>query len=164
MPFQWVANRVRHVLFGDDDEVQDAGGEFTGEASRALDQSRKEAFRLHHGYVEPRHILLALLRHESSVTPMLVAMGANPGHLAKQLEGGLHKHNAHLVNYPDVKKPFTSRAAKALDQAWIEARQRGAPTVDCRHLLLAVLHDRRTSAVAALNESGITYEAASRLA
>jgi ATP-dependent Clp protease ATP-binding subunit ClpA len=135
------------------------GYNFTERVRKVLAFAREEAARLHHEYVAPQHILLALLREGEGVASVMIEnCGADPNALIDAIETRVERGNSSRRVGPDL--PFTSRAKKILELAMLEARSHDHRYVGTEHLLMGVLREEQNMAAHVLTDAGVTVETA----
>jgi ATP-dependent Clp protease ATP-binding subunit ClpA len=139
------------------------GYNFTERVRKVLALAREEASELNYEYVGTEHILLGVIREGGGTASAVITnFGVN--------EKQLRSHVMELAEQaPDtrglrwgrrVDLPYTSRAKKTLELAMSEARGLNHNYVGTEHLLLGLLHEGKGLAAQALNDVGITLEAA----
>lgn len=110
---------------------------YTEMVKRALSLAQQEARRLHHDYVEPEHLLLAILREgEVGATRILEALHIDIDELRETVESLLPKGDA-AITIGGL--PLSHRTKRVLDQAVEEARRLGHSYVGTEHILLSML-------------------------
>ena len=118
-----------------------------------LNYGKEEAERLSSAYVEPAHLLLALLREEgSNAMGLLEGFGVDIMLLKASTEAGLQ---GQAVAHDPLLSAASSRIIKL---TLLEARAMHAEEADTEHLLLAMLRDRRDSVCQLLNQYGVDYQ------
>jgi ATP-dependent Clp protease ATP-binding subunit ClpC len=131
------------------------GYNFTDRSRRALQVAGDEAAALHHDYIGPEHILLALLRDpDSAAVAVLTALDC-------ELESVRTK--IHDIVKPGTTaapagalRPFTSRVKKVLEFTMIAARDSGSTSVDTQHLLVGLLREEKGIAAQVLVNAGVS--------
>jgi ATP-dependent Clp protease ATP-binding subunit ClpC len=130
------------------------GYNFTDRSRRALQCAGDEAAALHHDYISPEHILLALLRDpDSAAVAVLTAVGCGFDGIPTKV-GEIVKPGASTA--PSGVRPFTSRVMKVLEFAAIAARDSGTTSVGTQHLLVGLLREEKSIAAQVLINSGVT--------
>ena len=116
---------------------------------------KQEAVRLHNAFVEPVHLLLALLREEDCTA---VAILHQAGVDFQSLKLRLEK----LVRATDAERdPLLSDASSRIIKLMLlEARAMQAEWADTEHLLLALLRATDDTVCNVLNEAGVDYQTA----
>jgi ATP-dependent Clp protease ATP-binding subunit ClpA len=100
--------------------------------------AQEESRALGHRYVGTEHLLLGVLRTPDPVTAALLS-GLDPDDVRAMIVGTVGRGDGP----PEPDLPFTPRARKVLMMAQEEAKRRGHETPDARHLLLAVILERK---------------------
>ena len=118
-----------------------------------LNFGKEEAVRLHSRFVEPAHLLLALMREvDCTATAILRQMGADLVLLRAHLENAIHGSS-------DNRDPMLSEtASRVVKLMLLEARSMKVEVADTEHLLLALLRDANEVACQELNTIGIDYQ------
>jgi len=130
------------------------GYNFTDRSRRALQVAGDEAAALHHDYVGPEHILLALLRDgESAAVTLLKALGCDISGIRTTVEE-IVKPGASTA--PPGVRPFTSRVKKVLEFTMIAARDDGSTSVGTQHLLVGLVREEKSIAAQVLVNSSVT--------
>lgn len=118
-----------------------------------LNFGKEEAVRLHARYVEPAHLMLALLReNDCTATAILRQMGIDLVMLRARLESVIRGMSD---NHDPLLSENASRVVKLMV---LEARSMKAEVADTEHLLLALLRDSTDATCQALNTLGIDYQ------
>jgi len=131
--------------------------EFSENARQAVDRAWEEAVALGHSYVGPEHLLLGLLKEESSVAvSILNGLGAD----RRSIEHELREEMEPRSDRSGGERPFTPRAKRALKHAMSEALAFGRQEVDSEHLLLGLLIEEANIAKNVLADSGVNLEKA----
>jgi ATP-dependent Clp protease ATP-binding subunit ClpC len=133
------------------------GYSFTDRSRRALQLAADEAAALHHDYISPEHILLALLRDpDSAAVAVLTALGCS-------IDG--IRTTVHEIVKPGTStapagvRPFTSRVKTALEFTMIAARDSGSTSVSTQHLLVGLLREEKGITAQVLVNAGVTVGA-----
>jgi hypothetical protein len=129
---------------------------FTDQAQRALQLAQDEATRSGHGYIGTEHVLLGLLRQETSVaaralTALKVELSPTRARLAEVL-GRPTPTGGHLAP--------TGRVKRVIELAFEESRRAGCAYVDTGHVLLGILREGHGVAAVVLREVGVTLAGA----
>ena len=118
-----------------------------------LNFGKEEASRLGSTYVEPAHLLLALLREDECLaTAILQQSGIDLLMLKARLESDLHGTS----DNPDPL--LSTRSTRIIKLMMLEARAMKAEAADTEHLLLALLRDTNDDTCKALNSGGLDYQ------
>ncbi|MCR4993901.1 MAG: ATP-dependent Clp protease ATP-binding subunit [Bacteroidales bacterium] len=118
-----------------------------------LSYGKEEALRLRSPFVEPSHLLLAMLREEDcTAMAILRQMGVDLISLKHTLE--------HIYYSPgENRDPLLSEnAARIIKLMLLEARSMKAEMADTEHLLLALLRDGKEETCKALNDAEVDYQ------
>lgn len=130
---------------------------FTDPARMLLGYARREAQRLGHDYIGTEHMLLGLLRGETSVAVrVLLDLGAVPGDLVKEAEEAVERGGKTMTM---GQLPFTPRAKGALESALREAQTFGDDYIGTEHVLLGLIQSEGVGA-RVLAKHGVELEAA----
>lgn len=121
---------------------------FTTQARVAVVRAQEESRELRHDHIGTSHLLLALLREESSpVARLLIRHGVRYEGLldrvVQEAGRGDRAHRGHI--------PFSANAKAALEQADYAAEELALGYVDEPHLLLGLLRVRESHARALLD-------------
>lgn len=74
-----VRERIQQAVGPQAGAAPDGHIPFTPRSKKVLEMSLREAIRLHHNYIGPEHLLLALVEEGSGVAPqVLISLGATP--------------------------------------------------------------------------------------
>jgi len=118
-----------------------------------LNYGKEEATRLHCQYVEPAHLLLALLREDDcTAMAILRQLGIDLLMLRARLEEEMRGQS-------DNNDPLLSQqSSRIIKLMLLEARSMKAEAADTEHLLLALLRDTNELTCQALNVGGVDYQ------
>ena len=129
---------------------------FTQKANTALNLAVETAQDMGHNYVGTEHILLGLLKEGSGVAAAaLQQCGVTEQALSDKISGvdGIAASTTLTPN------DFTPRTKRVLKSAMLISSRMGSGYVGTEHLLLAVISESDSYAVAFLNELGVSVEA-----
>ena len=129
---------------------------FTQKANTALNLAVETAQNMGHNYVGTEHILLGLLKEGSGVAAAaLQQCGVTEQALSDKISGvdGIAASTTLTPN------DFTPRTKRVLKSAMLISSRMGSGYVGTEHLLLAVISESDSYAVAFLNELGVSAEA-----
>ncbi len=138
--------------------------QFSPKVSEILAFSREEATRLASTSVGPEHLLLGILREQStSITELFQHLDINVQSVKESLEERVRNdeisapvHTSDLV--------LNDKASNILKLAVLEARIQHTQMVDVQHLLLAILHDQVDNGAKEILElNHLNYEKAVQL-
>ncbi len=118
-----------------------ATDKLTAKFQAALAEAQSLAVRLDHQYIEPEHILLALLNQEGgTVRPLLEKTGANASKLRSELMAALDRMPKVEGNAGEVH--VSNNTVRLLNVADKLAQQRGDQYISSELFLLAAFEDR----------------------
>ena len=118
-----------------------ATDKLTAKFQAALAEAQSLAVRLDHQYIEPEHILLALLNQEGgTVRPLLEKTGANANKLRSELMAALDRMPKVEGNAGEVH--VSNNTVRLLNVADKLAQQRGDQYISSELFLLAAFEDR----------------------
>lgn len=128
---------------------------FTEKANKALNLAIESAEEMRHNYVGTEHILYGLVKEGSGVAATaLNECGVTEDALREKLES-INGTMSLVELTPD---DFTPRTKRVLRAAVIISSKTGYTYVGTEHLLLAILSERDSYAVAFLEELGVSVE------
>src|SRR3954447_2983629 len=108
----------------------------TSKSQEAIIDARHRASTAGHPYVEPVHLLLALLAQvDGTAGPLLAAVGANPDTIRATVQASVDRRPRAAA--PSVAPPGESRpTVAAISAAADAAKQRGEDYTSAEHLLV----------------------------
>jgi len=127
---------------------------FTRRARQIVVLAQEESEALGHSRVGTEHLLLGLVRAEDeAVAPVLVEAGLTADAVRAKVK--------ELVGDDPVRRrsPFTRAAKRTLDSALREARDLGDNYIGAEHVLLGLLSNGRSGAVAIVSSLGADPDA-----
>ena len=128
---------------------------FTEKANKALNLAIESAEEMRHNYVGTEHILYGLVKEGSGVAATaLNECGVTEDALREKLES-INGTMSLVELTPD---DFTPRTKRVLRAAVIISSKTGYTYVGTEHLLLAILSESDSYAVAFLEELGVSVE------
>lgn len=128
---------------------------FTEKANKALNLAIESAEEMRHNYVGTEHILYGLVKEGSGVA----ATALNEcGVTEDALRGKLESINGTMSLVELTPDDFTPRTKRVLRAAVIISSKTGYTYVGTEHLLLAILSESDSYAVAFLEELGVSVE------
>ncbi len=132
---------------------------FTQKANKALNIAIETAENMHHDYVGTEHILYGLIKEGSGVAAVaLEQCGVTESALSEKIEAAEKSHmSLHLTP-----NDFTPRTKRVLKAAMLASSKMGNGYVGTEHLLIAVISEDDSYAVAFLKEMGVTPDAVAR--
>ena len=121
--------------------------------TQILNYGKEEAVRLGCAYVEPAHLLLAILRESNSnAMSLLNGFGVDTLMLKASAETGLR---GNATGHDPILSAASSRIIKLM---LLESRAMKAAQADTEHLLLAMLRDTNEQVCQLLNQFGLDYQ------
>ncbi|MDR2430911.1 MAG: ATP-dependent Clp protease ATP-binding subunit [Candidatus Margulisbacteria bacterium] len=131
---------------------------FSNTANRVLYLAAEEVRRLGHKALDTEHLLLGLIKSESSTTQVLNDLGLDLVKIFSDVEILVGQSNNKIpANRPIV---LTPRAKKALELAYQTAAQLGYKYVGPEHILLGLLREGEGIAAQVLHRNNITLDKA----
>ncbi|MGY5351873.1 ATP-dependent Clp protease ATP-binding subunit [Wenyingzhuangia sp. IMCC45533] len=131
---------------------------FSQEVKDVIGFSKEEAIRLGHDFIGTEHLVLGIIRNETSkANDMLIALDVNLEYLKHKVEA-LHPISS-LPSIQSDKKNLhlTKQAEKALKSTFLEARLYNSTTVDTALLLLCILRNDNDPVTKILDKLHISY-------
>lgn len=128
---------------------------FTQKANRALNTALESAQELGHTYVGTEHVLLGLLKEESSAAAAALRQcSVTSKALLERIENSIGK------GYPTELTPddFTPRVKRVLRSAVMAASRMGSGYVGTEHVLIALMSDSDSYASSFLRSMGVSAE------
>jgi ATP-dependent Clp protease ATP-binding subunit ClpA len=133
---------------------------FDESAREVMLATQAEAVRSRSGAIQPRHVLLALMRvRRGGGAHILHQLGVR----APALRTALKLHPAPAVLHPAGRMTPTAQTRRVLDEAVQWAREHGSEKVRSEHLLAGLFCDASDPACLALADVGVTAERAAPL-
>lgn len=130
---------------------------FNERARRAMALANHEAIKLHHDYLAPVHILLAILSLDHAVATMVLKhLGVDLDTLREDVKSSVKPGNKELHQ---VKMAQRADTRKCLHFAIDEARKLGHHYVGTEHILLGILREGHNIPADALTQHGVKIEA-----
>ncbi|MHB1355474.1 MAG: ATP-dependent Clp protease ATP-binding subunit [Anaerolineae bacterium] len=127
---------------------------FTKRAKQALAMSHEEARRLNHNYIGTEHLLLGLLREEEGIASrVLIDLGLSISQVRRAVERVVGRND-----HPMKSMELAEQSKQVMEIAFEEAKNLGHHYIGTEHLLLALVHDQGTMAVAVLQSLNINRE------
>lgn len=124
---------------------------FTAMANDALNSAAAEAATLGHTYIGSEHILCGLLSLCDCVAySVLYKNGVTLSRVRQKLVQTVGRGNATCLNNDDL----TPRGERIIENAGVEARMSGSEEVGTEHILMALIREYDSAAVAILRELG----------
>ena len=131
---------------------------FSADMSMALAFSKEEAERLQNSSVSPSHILLAMLRQNtSSAVEALHKLINDMQELKRRLEeNALETSSSQVTSIHDI--DFDIDASRVIRLGVLEARLMKSDAIDTIHVLMAILRANDNAASKILKNMGVTYD------
>ena len=129
---------------------------FTQKANKALNLALESAEKMGCSYVGTEHILLGLLREGSGVAAAALSECGVTEDALKQRISEDNNNNTETRLTPD---DFTPRTKRVLRSAMLVSSRLGNSYVGTEHLLLAIISENDSYAVAFLREMGVSENA-----
>ena len=133
--------------------------QFSPRVSEILSYSREEAMRLASQNVCPEHLLMGILRDNSSaISHLFASFNVDMPAVKRDLENKVSSKNGIApINPRDL--ILDDRANNIMKLAVLEAKLQRTETIDVQHLLLAILHDKVDNGAKTVLEShSMNYE------
>ena len=126
---------------------------FSPQITEIINYGKEEAVRLRGQYVEPAHLMLAMMREpDCTAMSILLQIGVDFPLLRARLEDAVNDDSAN-------RDPLLSADASRIIKLMIlEARSMKAEYAETEHLLLAFLRDERGVVCHELNEAHVDYQ------
>jgi ATP-dependent Clp protease ATP-binding subunit ClpA len=116
---------------------------YTENARRVLFFARYEAGVLGSHYVEPGHLLLALIREDKAICSRFIGPQHEIVSIREQIENAAH-HGESASTTVDI--PLNQASKWVLAQAEMERESLGMPTLGTQHILLGLLQEESPAA------------------
>ncbi len=131
---------------------------FSQEVKDVIGFSKEEAIRLGHDFIGTEHLVLGIIRNQTSkANDMLTALDVNLEYLKHKVEA-LHPISSLPSIHSDRKNlHLTKQAEKALKSTFLEARLYNSTTVDTALLLLCILRNDNDPITKILDKLHISY-------
>jgi len=124
---------------------------FTSDARKALHYAEKASQTAHLSTIDTEQILLGLLSDPNgTATRVLGQHGISASAVQMAAERVVHRGTTSA----EVERHLTKPARAAIERAVSEAQRRRQLQIEPEHLLLGLLHDRRSNAVRILESLG----------
>jgi ATP-dependent Clp protease ATP-binding subunit ClpC len=131
---------------------------FSNTANKVIYLASEEVRRLGHKALDTEHVLLGLIKSESSTTEVMKDLGIDPVKTYADVEMMVGQGNTKIPT--DQPIALTPRAKKVLELAYQTAAQLGYKYVGPEHLFLSLLREGEGIAAQLLQKNGITVEKA----
>jgi len=127
---------------------------FSEEARRALALAHDEALRLKHNYLGTEHLLLGLIREQTTAALILAQMGVDLDEIRALVE-----RIAGRGDYTGPGSPtLTPRTQRVIELAIDEAQRMGRAQAGTEHLLLGIIREGQGVAISVLRKMGLDLE------
>ena len=128
---------------------------YTKSAQKVLDNAKKNAVALEHGYIGTEHLLLGLIETKGVAAEVLAENGVSYHKIYELIQGNLSTGTNVLTA---GREELTPRAQKIVQNAMSEAERLGASSIGSEHILIALLKEIDCIAVRLLNTKGINVQ------
>jgi ATP-dependent Clp protease ATP-binding subunit ClpC len=129
---------------------------FSTNVKNVISYSREEAGRLHNNYVGIEHLLLGILRDDSSTAVELIrTAGANPSEIKLEIESEIRSKEGNALFETDI--TVDKNVEKTLKLSILESLNLNSEHTDTEHLLLSILKEPDHLASRVLASYGINY-------
>ena len=129
---------------------------YTENARRAIFFARYEASQFGSGFIEPEHLLLALLREATGLAYLLLR--SSPA-AAESLRSDIEGNTKPLEKVStSIDLPLSHASKRILAYASDEAERLTNKHIDTEHLLLGILREEKSFAAELLRERGLTLD------
>ena len=129
--------------------------DYTQNAKRVIENAKKQAASLGHGYVGTEHLLLALIEVKGVASEVLKENGVVYDKILELVEDHLAASGGVMIAEMGE---YTPRAKRVIESACEEAERLGNTGAGTEHLLLALLKDSDSIGVRLLNTKGINVQ------
>ena len=128
--------------------------QFTPGWKEVIRQSRNEAARLGHDYIDPAHLLLGIIRKGDVLAVLILSdLNIKLEDIKKQMENMIK-----LGNSPQLGVfPQNTDARRIVELAKIIAKELGHNWVGSEHMLLAIIKDNNNDAAKCLSKFNVDY-------
>jgi ATP-dependent Clp protease ATP-binding subunit ClpC len=124
---------------------------YTGSGRRAIFFARYEASQYGNPYIEPEHLLLAVLRADQALTERFIK-NATLADIRKQIE---ERTEIRPKTSTSVDLPLNDASKRVLSYAAEEAERLGHKNIGTPHLLLGLLREEESLAAEILRANGL---------
>ncbi len=131
---------------------------FSKEVKKALHVSREEAGRLGYEYIGTEHLLLGILKDDTSLAvKVLEELDVNVNSLRASVEQHRSSRRSSDATFNIGTLPLNKQAEKALKVTLLEAKEMKSTTVGTEHLMLSILKSDDNVAARLLLEFEVDY-------
>jgi len=129
---------------------------YTKSAKQAIEQAKKIAKKLEHGYVGSEHILAGLTAvKDSTAAIVLEHFKVNLDKIIELIEQFISPGSSVVLGEPD---DFSPKAKKIMENSELEAKRFKSDKVGTEHILIALLKEHECSAPRLLNTIGVNVQ------
>ncbi len=128
---------------------------FTLKVQEAIQEAQTLAERYRHQAIDVEHLFYTLLAQPEGIAgAILKKLGADQGHIVRELETSLKK----LPQVEGGQTQITPRLNKVLDSALTEAARLTDEYVSAEHILIAIVEEKEGAAAKILRNAGVTKD------
>ena len=137
-----------------------SSNKFSPKIKEIIAFSRDEALKYGHNFIGPEHLILGVLRDESSLAVRtLLSLEVELVYLKQAIEDTFTSASqTPSTAYNLGNLPLTKQAEKALKITFLEAKHLKSDIIGTEHILLAVLKAKDSSITKVLNQFDVDYE------
>lgn len=128
---------------------------YTRSAQRMMENAKKQAEKLGHGYIGTEHLLLSLLVTKGVASEVLKENGVEYEKIRELIEENFSSGASVMTAGMEE---LTPRASKVVNSALAEAERLGASAAGTEHILISLLKETDCIAVRLLNTKGINMQ------
>jgi ATP-dependent Clp protease ATP-binding subunit ClpC len=133
---------------------------FSPKVKEVISLSREEALRLGHGYIGTEHLLLGVLKDQSSLAnKVLDSLDVDQGELRRRMEEAIGQGRYEQPSYDVGNLPLTKQAEKVLKVTFLEAKSLNSEEIGTEHLMLSILKHKDNLAAKVLEQFDVDYDA-----
>jgi ATP-dependent Clp protease ATP-binding subunit ClpC len=127
---------------------------FSEDAKDVLVSAQREAEQSRHSYIGTEHVLLGLLRGDTSAARILVSLGVDTAAAREAIERVLGRTERVVIQQIIP----TSRVKKVIELSFAAAEREGSPLVTPEHIVIGLLEEGEGIAAHVLADMGVTLE------
>ena len=137
-----------------------SSNKFSPKIKEIIAFSRDEALKYGHNFIGPEHLILGVLRDESSLAVRtLLSLEVELVYLKQAIEDTFTSASqTPSTAYNLGNLPLTKQAEKALKITFLEAKHLKSDIIGTEHILLAILKAKDSSITKVLNQFDVDYE------
>lgn len=128
---------------------------YTEKAARVIFYARDEATQFGSPWIETEHLLLALLREDTGLSPAFLQRPIDAGGLRERVRQRYAQREPFV---PSIDLPLSNECKRALAYAAEEAHRFGHRHIGAEHLLLGLLREEKSLAAQILREHGASLK------